>query len=390
MRAVDLEEQTVEAIKAFTDTNRVLTKANKPKKIKEEENVNIAEDARGEGADKSYAEWKQAQKEKEDQNGEKGATFFTQATSSNVNATQLVDKNWMDGGAEYDSYITSYLCLYEYDRYVTTFNNETDRKGRERTDQSTYENQQQVVERTCSIHHEVNVPELTRRMWGDIYFNAKTRELVKKPPHRLKQKSFLEFILEPQYKLFAQAMGDVDNSLLMLCGQLEIGVTKDEMKLSIWSFLRLVCSSFLGNFNGFTSMCKEHIPSPAENAKQKVGGTCETERYENMVGCDQVGRLMVHTTKQYSTEDITCFHVPRKAMSGTLRAGRILSKAKNRGMELRLNNLGDAKETVLMVCADGSYSKLTKVDSWGGKFIAVGLGRGENVSQFMGKQKIAC
>ena len=53
------------------------------------------------------------------------------------------------------------------------------------------------------------------------------------------------------------------------------------------------------------------------------------------------------------------------------RAGRILSKAKNRGMELRFNNLGDAKETVLMVCADGSYGKLNKVDSCGGKFIAL-------------------
>ena len=42
---------------------------------------------------KSYAEWKKAQKEKEDQNGEKGTTFLTQATSSNVDATQLSDKN---------------------------------------------------------------------------------------------------------------------------------------------------------------------------------------------------------------------------------------------------------------------------------------------------------
>ena len=61
IRAVDLKEQTVEAIKALTDTNRVLIKANKPKKTKEEENVNIAEDTLGEGADKSYAEWKKAQ-----------------------------------------------------------------------------------------------------------------------------------------------------------------------------------------------------------------------------------------------------------------------------------------------------------------------------------------
>ena len=69
-------------------------------------------------------------------------------------------------------------------------------------------------------------------------------------------------------------------------------------------------------------MCEEHIPSPAESVKQKDGGTYETERYESMVGCDQEGRLMVHTTKQYSTEDITCFHMPRKAMSGTLGAGQ--------------------------------------------------------------------
>ena len=47
VRATDLEEQTVDAIKAFTDTNRVLTKANKLRKTKEEESVNIAEDALG-------------------------------------------------------------------------------------------------------------------------------------------------------------------------------------------------------------------------------------------------------------------------------------------------------------------------------------------------------
>jgi len=53
------------------------------------------------------------------------------------------------------------------------------------------------------------------------------------------------------------------------------------------------------------------------------------------------------------------------------RAGRILRKAKERGMELQFNQLGNAKEAVLMVCADGSYGKLNKVDSCGGKLIAL-------------------
>jgi len=172
----------------------------------------------------------------------------------------------------------------------------------------------------------INVGEFARRLWGDIYFNSKTRKFAKKPPHGSAQRSFVEFILEPLYKLFAQVVGDVDTSLPMLCEQLGVRLTKEEMKLNIRSLLRIVCSRFLGDFTGFTSMCEEHIPSPVENAKQKVGqvysGTCETERYEDMVGCDQDGRLMVHTTKQYPTEDTTCFHVLGRVMSGTLHAGQ--------------------------------------------------------------------
>merc|ERR1711954_609207 len=108
----------------------------------------------------------------------------------------------------------------------------------------------------------------------------------------------------------------------MLCEQMGIRLTKDKMKSSIRSLLRFGCSRFLRDFNGFTSMCEEHIPSPVENAKQKVGGTSETERYEDMAGYDQDGRLMMHTTKQYPIEDNTCFHVLGRVMSGTLREGQ--------------------------------------------------------------------
>lgn len=50
----------------------------------------------------------------------------------------------------------------------------------------------------------VNVKEFARRLWGDMYFNSKTRKFSKKPPHGSAQRSFVEFILEPLYKLFAQ------------------------------------------------------------------------------------------------------------------------------------------------------------------------------------------
>jgi len=177
-----------------------------------------------------------------------------------------------------------------------------------------------------STYGNINVNEFARRLWGDIYFNSKTRKFLKKPPHGSAQRSFVEFILEPLYKLFSHVVGDVDTCLPSLCQELGVRLTKEESKMNIRPLLRLICSRFLGDFTGFTDMCVEHIPSPIENSKTKVdqiySGTNETERYDDMIACDQDGRLMVHTTKQYPTEDTTCFHVLGRIMSGTLHAGQ--------------------------------------------------------------------
>jgi len=177
-----------------------------------------------------------------------------------------------------------------------------------------------------STYGNINVNEFARRLWGDLYFNSKTRKFLKKPPHGSAQRSFVEFILEPLYKLFSHVVGDVDTCLPSLCQELGVRLTKEESKMNIRPLLRLICSRFLGDFTGFTDMCVEHIPSPIENSKTKVdqiySGTNETERYDDMIACDQDGRLMVHTTKQYPTEDTTCFHVLGRIMSGTLHAGQ--------------------------------------------------------------------
>ncbi len=42
------------------------------------------------------------------------------------------------------------------------------------------------------------------KLWGDIYFNSKTKKFSKKPTSATQQRSFIEFILEPLYKIFSQ------------------------------------------------------------------------------------------------------------------------------------------------------------------------------------------
>lgn len=50
------------------------------------------------------------------------------------------------------------------------------------------------------------------KLWGDIYFNAKTRKFSKKPTSATQQRSFIEFILEPLYKILSQVMIVLDNT----------------------------------------------------------------------------------------------------------------------------------------------------------------------------------
>lgn len=97
---------------------------------------------------------------------------------------------------------------------------------------------------------------------GDMYFNSKTRKFSKKAPQPGAARSFVEFILEPLYKVFAQIVGDVDECLPMVCEELGIHLTKDEKRMNIRPLLRLVLSRFLGEMSGFVEMVVTMIKSP--------------------------------------------------------------------------------------------------------------------------------
>ncbi|KAL5007165.1 hypothetical protein ScPMuIL_015971 [Solemya velum] len=172
----------------------------------------------------------------------------------------------------------------------------------------------------------INVTEFGRRLWGDIYFNSRTRKFTKKPPHSTSQRSFVEFILEPLYKIFAQVVGDVDECLPRLCDELGISLTKEEKKMNIRPLMRLIWRRFFGDFTGFVDMCVEHIKSPLGNAKTKMEdiytGPLESDLAEMVSQCDPDGPLMIHTAKQFPTQDATSFHVLGRVMSGTLYANQ--------------------------------------------------------------------
>uniref|UniRef100_A0A7N8X994 116 kDa U5 small nuclear ribonucleoprotein component n=1 Tax=Mastacembelus armatus TaxID=205130 RepID=A0A7N8X994_9TELE len=145
-------------------------------------------------------------------------------------------------------------------------------------------------------------------------------------PSSNSQRSFVEFILEPLYKILSQVVGDVDTSLPRVLDELGIHLSKEELKLNIRPLLRLVCNRFFGEFTGFVDMCVQHIPSPQEGARNKIEhtytGGLDSDLGEAMAECDPDGPLMCHTTKMYSTDDGVQFHAFGRVLSGTIQAGQ--------------------------------------------------------------------
>ncbi|NXU48470.1 U5S1 protein, partial [Turnix velox] len=178
----------------------------------------------------------------------------------------------------------------------------------------------------ADTYGDIHYQEFAKRLWGDIYFNPKTRKFTKKAPTSSSQRSFVEFILEPLYKILAQVVGDVDTTLPRTLDELGIHLTKEELKLNIRPLLRLVCKKFFGEFTGFVDMCVQHIPSPKVGAKTKIEhtytGGVDSDLGEAMSECDPDGPLMCHTTKMYSTDDGVQFHAFGRVLSGTIHAGQ--------------------------------------------------------------------
>ncbi|XP_064401615.1 116 kDa U5 small nuclear ribonucleoprotein component-like isoform X2 [Halichondria panicea] len=168
--------------------------------------------------------------------------------------------------------------------------------------------------------------EFAKRLWGDIYFNNTKRTFTRKPPSVDAARSFVEFLLEPLYKIFAQTVGDVDTTLPQVLDELGIAMTKTEMRLNIRPLLRLVCQRFFGEHTSFVEMCVQHIPSPVAAAKTKIEhtytGPVDDELGDSMLACDQEGPLMVHVTKLYPNHDAAVFQALGRVLSGTLYSGQ--------------------------------------------------------------------
>jgi 116 kDa U5 small nuclear ribonucleoprotein component len=172
----------------------------------------------------------------------------------------------------------------------------------------------------------INTLEFARRLWGDIFFNPRKRTFTRKPVEERAKRSFVNFVLEPIYKLYSHTISESPEDLKDTLATLGIFLKPSQYKTDAKVLLKLVCERFFGPANGFTDMIVEHIPSPVEAAEKKIQryytGPLDSKVARSMAGCNQEGPLVVQISKLFNTSDASGFYSFGRVMSGTARPGQ--------------------------------------------------------------------
>ncbi|WQF87230.1 Putative small GTP-binding protein [Colletotrichum destructivum] len=171
----------------------------------------------------------------------------------------------------------------------------------------------------------INTEDFAKRLWGDVYFNPEKRNFTRKPLETRSSRSFVNFVLEPIYKVFTHTISDSPEDLKVVLSGLGITLKPSQYKADAKVLLKLVCEQFFGPSTGFVDMIVSHIPSPDKSAERYLEkyytGPLDTKVAQSVKSCNQDGPLVVHVTKLFSTADAKSFYSFGRVLSGTARPG---------------------------------------------------------------------
>jgi len=167
--------------------------------------------------------------------------------------------------------------------------------------------------------------ELARFFWGDVYFNYETHKFQAKPSGTGSNRSFVEFILDPFYKIVGQAIGEEKSQLESTLNKLGLYLKKKEYKLDTKELLRIVMQKMYGDTSCIIDAIVSNTPTTKIGNIQKIKrnyvGPLNVEPGTNLLKSDPKEFLYVNIVKLYHKPDCLSFYAFGRVLSGTLKKG---------------------------------------------------------------------
>lgn len=164
---------------------------------------------------------------------------------------------------------------------------------------------------------------LARRLWGDVYYNEQTRTFSPEPA--APSRSFVQFVLEPLYKMYAVILGEEDRAVRETMEELGVVLRPALYGANVKPLLKAACRAFFGAAGGLTEALVRHVPSAragvAAKARRWYTGPRDAEALRHMEAANPRGPLAVQAFKLLPTPDARAFDLLGRVLSGTLRAG---------------------------------------------------------------------
>ncbi|KAI9680998.1 MAG: hypothetical protein M1829_001078 [Trizodia sp. TS-e1964] len=180
----------------------------------------------------------------------------------------------------------------------------------------------------ASSYPTVDASEFAVRLWGDIFFNTRSRKFTRKAVEEGAKRTFVSFVLEPIYKLYSHTISESPEDLKATLATLGITLKPSQYKTDAKVLLKLVCEQFFGPANGFVDMVVDHIPSPIAGAQRHLvryyTGPLDSKVAASMLACNHDGPLIIQVSKLFNTSDAAGFHAFGRVMSGTANSGALV------------------------------------------------------------------
>ena len=173
----------------------------------------------------------------------------------------------------------------------------------------------------------VDRKKMADRLWGDNYFNPKTKKWTKNSEYegQTLERSFNQFILDPIFKIFGAIMNFKKDEIPTLLTKLEIKLTADEKELEGKQLLKVVMRKFLPAADALLEMMVLHLPSPvtaqAYRAETLYEGPPDDEACIGIRDCNPKAPLMLYVSKMVPTSDKGRFYAFGRVFAGTVRSG---------------------------------------------------------------------
>lgn len=174
----------------------------------------------------------------------------------------------------------------------------------------------------------MSADKFTKILWGDYYYNRDTKRFVREAVSPFTKRAFVEFILEPLYKIIAHTISHERKELTPILSKLGVHLSSDDFRLSSKQLLKRVCSLFFGPSTSFVDMLQTFVPSPVQAANYYVDKYYNGARHNKsseivqaMYKLDPEGPCVLNALKLYNSQDCKSFYALCKVMAGTLKKG---------------------------------------------------------------------